>query len=75
MTTNPKGHIFVFIYNKNKFSFRFLYNESSHLIVQNIGSCVIVKYADDGSENLILSFLSGEQYHLEYITFHWGTGD
>lgn len=53
--------------------FKFLYNESSHLIVQNIGSCVIVKYADDGSENLSLSFLSGEQYHLEYITFHWGT--
>ncbi|KAI1706183.1 eukaryotic-type carbonic anhydrase domain-containing protein [Ditylenchus destructor] len=54
-------------------SFKLNYDETCQLVVQNLGSCVSIKYPDSSSSDLEISFFPGEQFHLEQVNFHWGT--
>ncbi|KAH7727687.1 Eukaryotic-type carbonic anhydrase family protein [Aphelenchoides avenae] len=53
--------------------FKYNYDESKSCQVVNLGSCVAVKYDDGTSADLTVSFLPDEEFHLELVTFHWGT--
>jgi carbonic anhydrase len=53
--------------------FKFNYNDSNASQVVNLGTCVAVKFADGNSNDLTVSFLPEEEFHLEMVTFHWGT--
>lgn len=45
------------------------------MTIANLGSCILLKNLTDSNLiNLEVSFLTNEQFHLEYISFHWGTG-
>jgi len=54
-------------------SFQLNYDESCQLVVRNLGSCVSIKYPENESNDMGISFLPDELYHLERVDFHWGT--
>uniref|UniRef100_A0A914C0A8 Carbonic anhydrase n=1 Tax=Acrobeloides nanus TaxID=290746 RepID=A0A914C0A8_9BILA len=53
--------------------FKFGYDETCQLILRNLGSCLSIKYPDNNSHDVSISFLPDEQFHLEQVNFHWGT--
>ncbi|KAI6239802.1 Carbonic anhydrase 1 [Aphelenchoides fujianensis] len=54
-------------------TFRFDYDDSCQATLRNVGACIAVKYPDGCSDDFGVSFLPEEQFHLDQVTFHWGT--
>ncbi|CAD5211651.1 unnamed protein product [Bursaphelenchus xylophilus] len=54
-------------------TFRLDYDETAQCILRNIGQCLSIKYPDGASDDMGLSFLPEEQFHLDTVNLHWGT--
>uniref|UniRef100_A0A915ER15 Alpha-carbonic anhydrase domain-containing protein n=1 Tax=Ditylenchus dipsaci TaxID=166011 RepID=A0A915ER15_9BILA len=55
-------------------TFKLNYDENCQLVLHNLGSCISIKYPPEkNSTDMEVSFLPGEEFHLEQVDFHWGT--
>jgi carbonic anhydrase len=54
-------------------TFNYNYDETSQLIVRNIGSCLQIKYPDGNNVDFTTSIFPNEEFHLEVVNFHWGS--
>lgn len=59
--------------NESGAGFSFDYDDTAQCQVRNTGACLQVKYPEGAADDLGVSFLPDEQFHLDALQLHWGT--